>query len=436
MGPGPTCRSAPLLAAAILIASARALDESLSHASEDGLEARARREYERRAGSPYPGMRLGGRNLQCGQHDVKSALADTPLEMQRPVWIVATLSRLGASFPLSNSLEIGPCDKPLRLPGAVVTDQATLDWEPGANGLECNGMKPTFVDDAQHLRQIFDGAYDLIIAAHALEHLADVLRALRNWLRVLRPGGHAVIFLPDACSPAMMDRSRLAMPAEHFVSEFASGTLERHEDEIAVSTLRFHRLFNASKHFAPEAGHQSIAALTPTRLASQIARNRKADANGRGHVHVWSSRSLQEMLEAAQELLDPPFRLMELGSWALPSANGVAGGNFEFRFVLQRLSSEDAASRSRQRALQRTANALKEKQQLAKQQASQQQQQQQHTVVEEERPPPPALPPIAKHIPPMAKHIVEKRVHERRADMRAERLGTHASSRAASVSLS
>lgn len=46
---------------------------------------------------------------------------------------------------------------------------------------------------------IVSGRYDALLCAHTLEHLtrSDVGRALREFYRVLRPGGFAAIFVPD-----------------------------------------------------------------------------------------------------------------------------------------------------------------------------------------------------------------------------------------------
>ena len=67
-----------------------------------------------------------------------------------------------------------------------------------------------YVADAQLLKGVPSGHYDLVYAAHVLEHIADVFLALRHWLRVLVPGGVAVVVLPDPCQPDFMDRVRLA----------------------------------------------------------------------------------------------------------------------------------------------------------------------------------------------------------------------------------
>ncbi len=51
--------------------------------------------------------------------------------------------------------------------------------------------------DAQYMRGVPDGVYDFVHSSHCLEHLRDPLEALRNWMRILKPGGHLVIMIPD-----------------------------------------------------------------------------------------------------------------------------------------------------------------------------------------------------------------------------------------------
>lgn len=51
--------------------------------------------------------------------------------------------------------------------------------------------------DAQLMQGVPDGSYDLVHSSHCLEHMRDPDEALRNWWRILRPGGHLVILVPD-----------------------------------------------------------------------------------------------------------------------------------------------------------------------------------------------------------------------------------------------
>jgi SAM-dependent methyltransferase len=63
-------------------------------------------------------------------------------------------------------------------------------------------MKNVFVydrphGDAQLLANVVDESFDFLYSSHCLEHLRDPAEALENWLRVMRPGGHLIINVPD-----------------------------------------------------------------------------------------------------------------------------------------------------------------------------------------------------------------------------------------------
>jgi len=56
------------------------------------------------------------------------------------------------------------------------------------------GLESSFVRDAQEFD--FEDPFDLIIASDCLEHLRDDNKALNTWIRNLRHGGYALIFVP------------------------------------------------------------------------------------------------------------------------------------------------------------------------------------------------------------------------------------------------
>lgn len=53
------------------------------------------------------------------------------------------------------------------------------------------------VEDATALGLFADNSWDAIFSSHALEHIVDTRAALAEWWRVIRPGGHLVLYLPD-----------------------------------------------------------------------------------------------------------------------------------------------------------------------------------------------------------------------------------------------
>jgi len=50
--------------------------------------------------------------------------------------------------------------------------------------------------DAQYLKGISDEEFDFVYSGHTLEHLVDVEEGLRNWSRVVKPGGYIIIYIP------------------------------------------------------------------------------------------------------------------------------------------------------------------------------------------------------------------------------------------------
>ncbi|MFM9847217.1 MAG: methyltransferase domain-containing protein [Hyphomicrobiaceae bacterium] len=51
--------------------------------------------------------------------------------------------------------------------------------------------------DAQRMASVADNTFDFVHSSHCLEHLHDPAEGLRNWLRIVRPGGHVIFTVPD-----------------------------------------------------------------------------------------------------------------------------------------------------------------------------------------------------------------------------------------------
>lgn len=50
--------------------------------------------------------------------------------------------------------------------------------------------------DATYMDSIPDNQFSTVIASHILEHLEDPIEAIRNWWRILKPGGWLVVIVP------------------------------------------------------------------------------------------------------------------------------------------------------------------------------------------------------------------------------------------------
>jgi SAM-dependent methyltransferase len=51
--------------------------------------------------------------------------------------------------------------------------------------------------DGMLLPGVEPASYDFVHSSHCLEHLRDPYVALQMWFRVLRPGGHLIVLVPD-----------------------------------------------------------------------------------------------------------------------------------------------------------------------------------------------------------------------------------------------
>lgn len=50
--------------------------------------------------------------------------------------------------------------------------------------------------DATFMEGVEDNSYFTVHASHVLEHVNDPVTAVRNWYRILAPGGHLIVLVP------------------------------------------------------------------------------------------------------------------------------------------------------------------------------------------------------------------------------------------------
>jgi SAM-dependent methyltransferase len=96
-----------------------------------------------------------------------------------------------------------------------------------------------FIMEARDLSRIADASYDFLASSHVLEHVANPLLALSEWIRVLRTEGLLILILPHRDNT--FDHARPVTSLEHLIEDFERQTPEAdmtHLDEI----LRLHDL--------------------------------------------------------------------------------------------------------------------------------------------------------------------------------------------------
>jgi len=90
-----------------------------------------------------------------------------------------------------------------------------------------------FICDAINLDRIDSCKYDFILSCNNLEHTANPLKAINEWLRVIKQNGLIVLVLPNKDSN--FDHNRSITSFEHLLEDFNNNTTEddlTHFEEI------------------------------------------------------------------------------------------------------------------------------------------------------------------------------------------------------------
>lgn len=104
-------------------------------------------------------------------------------------------------------------------------------WEGNIeNGLnykyDPNGSKKgyQYIAEGSSLPMIEDGKYDFLLSCHNLEHLANPLKTLDEWKRVVKEKGYILIVLPH--KDLTFDRNRKVTAMAHLIEDFKTNKQE------------------------------------------------------------------------------------------------------------------------------------------------------------------------------------------------------------------
>ena len=75
-----------------------------------------------------------------------------------------------------------------------------------------------FICEGTDLKTVPDETYDFVLSSHTLEHIANPIRALNEWKRVIKWGGVLLLCLPNKM--AMFDRRRATTGLDHLIQDF------------------------------------------------------------------------------------------------------------------------------------------------------------------------------------------------------------------------
>lgn len=94
-----------------------------------------------------------------------------------------------------------------------------------------------YIMDASDLREIPSEKDDFLISSHCLEHVANPIKALKEWLRIMKPQGIIAVVLPHQA--LTFDHKRTATTLDHVIDDFKRGVPESDLTHLE-ETLRLH----------------------------------------------------------------------------------------------------------------------------------------------------------------------------------------------------
>src|SRR4051812_5693705 len=96
-----------------------------------------------------------------------------------------------------------------------------------------------FVGEASQMTGLDDNSYDFLLASHVLEHIANPLKALKEWRRIVRPAGTIILVVPH--KDATFDHRRRVTTLDHILRDFREDVSEADQTHVA-EILRLHDL--------------------------------------------------------------------------------------------------------------------------------------------------------------------------------------------------
>lgn len=245
-----------------------------------------------------------------------------------PAPLVAARRRLARHLH-GTGLELGPGHQPFEVPDDV-TVRFVDRWVPTQNralfpelveiGADDGFVEPNIVADfdTDRLRPVESASADFVICSHVLEHLAEPIGFLAEIHRVVRPGGVALLLLPDRRTT--FDRGRPSTSLEHLVEEHQAGVTEVSDDHL----IEFLTLSGEGASFlgVPDDADERRRFLDWHRERSI-------------HVHCWSEEEFPAVVAHCIDSLDQRWHLVDLLTVAEEGPAGI-----EFGYVLRRSSSE------------------------------------------------------------------------------------------------
>lgn len=135
-----------------------------------------------------------------------------------------------------------------------------------------------FILDGADLSAIEPATYDFVLSSHTIEHIADPIRALLEWKRVLRDDGTLILVVPH--KDRTFDHRRPVTTIEHLREDFA----QRVTAEDSTHVDEFRELIDLA----------CVPELRPSELAERLG---AIQDNRAIHHHVFTTDLVVQLLD-------------------------------------------------------------------------------------------------------------------------------------------
>lgn len=178
--------------------------------------------------------------------------------------------------------------------GQIVAGLGNYKYADSLTGLQ-------YINEASDLSTIPDEHFDIVLSCHSLEHIANPLMALKEWIRVLKPKGHILLILPHP--DFTFDHKRPITKFEHLLKDYQN-KIDETDIECLEEVLNFHDMKRDP--------------MGPDTLVELKERSLKNYENRCLHHHVFNLKLIREMFEFSNiTFLDSdfvrPFNIISIG---------------------------------------------------------------------------------------------------------------------------
>ena len=96
-----------------------------------------------------------------------------------------------------------------------------------------------YINEGSDLSTIPNEHFDIILSCHSLEHIANPLKDLKEWMRVLKPKGHIILILPHP--NFTFDHKRPITKFDHLVKDYKN-KVDESDMQCLEEVLAYHNM--------------------------------------------------------------------------------------------------------------------------------------------------------------------------------------------------